>query len=175
MRPEETLEEAIDRVASQMTQSGGADGVDIRPVWMNRPAHPRVGWRVAGVAGVGAVLLALAIIRAPGVEERATASAIGASPLIAWLPLRPSIFETRSRGEVSAPVRAIRMRGPVAADRQSAPTFGIPFLQTPTALAIAAPTRMSDIDVDAVAVDAIEVAPLLVGAIDPNGARDSKE
>lgn len=174
MKPRETLDEAIDRIASCMTQGGDASGVAAGSILARPAAHSWMGWRVVGVAGMGAVLLALAIIRTPGDRERVVDPSIATSPLIAWSPLRSEAQEMRS-GEMIQPAAIGRAHRLSTADRDSTPSWGIPFLETPAAIAVTV-TTMSSIDVAAgVGVEAIEVAPLSVDAIDRNSARDVKE
>jgi hypothetical protein len=184
MRTEETLDEAIDRVASHMTRSD--PNVDLAPVWVTPAPRGWIGWRVAGGVGLAVALLSVALTIAQRDGRADVDAPVDSSPLVAWSSFHAPVSEVPGtlegsgtpKGVPYVPTRASIAAKPQTArvvDEDERPTWGIPLIGAPTALAIAAPTRISDIDVDTVAVDAIEVAPLLVGAIDPNGARDSKE
>jgi hypothetical protein len=172
--PHETVDEAIDRVASRMTRSDDGVAVDIPPVWLTRPRPAWLAWRVAGVVGAAAVLLAVAIFWAPRTEDRPVDSPVAASIVVPWSPLRPPVFDSRPGGEAGIRSGVAGARETATVDRQSRPAWGIPFLETPTALAVAG-SAMPGIDVDAMVVDALEVVPLSVAAIDPDGTGNSKE
>ncbi len=174
MNHRETLDEAIDRVASRLTQSDEAERVEVQPVWIATPSRGWLAWRVAAVGGAAVVLLALAIMRTPRSEERALDPSVGMSALVVWSPLRSSVSNAPSIRRDDEPKRAVERPLAMRAQRDERPVWGIPFIEAPAALAVAA-TTMSRIEIDAVGVDAIELVPLSVGAIDRDSVKDSKE
>jgi hypothetical protein len=173
MTSRETVDEAIDRVASCMTQSDSDVQVDMPTVWLTTPRSTWMAWRVAGIVGAAAMLLAVAIFQMRN-EDRPTDSSMAASGVVLWAPLRTPVPDTRSGGGVDDRSEVAGEREIVAVARENRPSWGIPFLETPTALAVAE-SSMPAIDVDAIAVDALEVVPLSVAAINPDGASNSKE
>jgi hypothetical protein len=182
----ETLDEAIDRVASRMTQRGDGDGGEIRAVWTSPSAYRWLGWRGVAVAGVAAaaVLIAVTLVRGPAVDEGDVGPSLGGSPLMAWSPLRAPIVDTGGGIAEGRAVRVARAAGPIRADSlrepgvtegDGRPTFGIPLLEAPSALAVPAQT-MTGIDIDAVGeIETIEVAPLSVDAISDDRENEPKE
>jgi hypothetical protein len=84
MTDRETLDEAIDRVALQMTQ---AQGGDVVPVWTPAPAR-WTGWRIGGAVAALAIVVGLVVTSVFRVAERGDTSTIGASALVAWSPLQ---------------------------------------------------------------------------------------
>ncbi len=178
MKVRETLDEAIDRVATRMTRGGESLRVDIRPVWTGTsPAFAQALWRrrpVAVLVGVGAVLLTAIVIRAPRVDQHAADVSIAASLVTIWSPLHEPVSDERTDRGVEGPagvVRRLRVGHTVDGER---PAWGIPFITAPASLDVAASTTPA-IGLETVAVEAINVEPLTIHAIDRDGPLFPKE
>lgn len=188
MKADETLDEAIDRVAARMTAITPRAAGRLWPA----PQRVRSGWSYWQVAGVGLVLGAIAlavavtmpivdrqppqIAAAPIVVPRVDiALAAPVRPLAADPPPAPAARVPHVDGGEARRASTGSIAGPSvggAAQRAERPTWGLPFIAERAALAVA------PVDVPPLHVDAMEVVPVAVPSLTIEGLSadsDSRE
>lgn len=157
MRPNETFDEAIDRVATRMTVSSGGD-----IVWTPPTPASWFGWRLAGGISVFVMLLGIAFVSLSRPGPQHSTTAIETTALTVWASLRTPIGPSPAGSHADAGRRALeRQTGAL----ETRPSWGIPLIERPPGLAVS-DLAMREIPIEHIGVEAIEVAPLSIGNLD---------
>lgn len=166
MTPRETVDEAIDRVASQLTAVDARVARRIAPVWRERQTPSRLGWYL--VAASAAAIVAALFVATWNAGERpgdiSPLESVAAGSLSPYSAVPDTVRPVAARVAIArAPVTRV---ADAPRDTREDETWGIPSIAVPAALTVDV-VSVTSIDTPDVGVVALTMAPLAIEPIGP--------